>query len=176
MEQAILAGEAGCISISPFVYELKVHFDETYITLSLLGLQYPLTLVYRYHDTDPIFGLCVQAQRYYEKHQISTRVKACCVKSAHEVLDLAGVAAMTIPGDMLRELRGAEGLVNELEARSLFNHNSITDAQLELQTYINDEQKYRSDFARSAGGRGQMKTTQVREPLISRSPVGGVGN
>jgi transaldolase len=29
MEQAILAGEAGCVSISPFVHELKAIFEET---------------------------------------------------------------------------------------------------------------------------------------------------
>lgn len=29
MEQAILAGEAGCISISPFVHELKAGLDST---------------------------------------------------------------------------------------------------------------------------------------------------
>ena len=27
MEQAVLAGEAGCVSISPFVHELKVIFE-----------------------------------------------------------------------------------------------------------------------------------------------------
>lgn len=29
MEQVILAGEAGCVSISPFVHELKMGFDAT---------------------------------------------------------------------------------------------------------------------------------------------------
>ena len=29
IEQAILAAEVGCIYISPFVHELRVHFDET---------------------------------------------------------------------------------------------------------------------------------------------------
>jgi transaldolase len=29
IEQAILAAEVGCSSISPFVHELRVHFDET---------------------------------------------------------------------------------------------------------------------------------------------------
>lgn len=28
MEQAVLAGEVGCISISPFVHELKAIFDQ----------------------------------------------------------------------------------------------------------------------------------------------------
>jgi transaldolase len=29
MEQVVLAGEVGCVSISPFVHELKAVFDET---------------------------------------------------------------------------------------------------------------------------------------------------
>lgn len=29
MEQAILAAEAGCVYIAPFVHELKAFFDET---------------------------------------------------------------------------------------------------------------------------------------------------
>jgi hypothetical protein len=29
MQQAILAGEVGCVSISPFCYELKALMDET---------------------------------------------------------------------------------------------------------------------------------------------------
>lgn len=30
MEQVVLAGEVGCVSISPFVHELKALFDERY--------------------------------------------------------------------------------------------------------------------------------------------------
>lgn len=28
MEQVVLAGEAGCVFMSPFVHEAKAHFDE----------------------------------------------------------------------------------------------------------------------------------------------------
>jgi len=31
MEQAILAGEVGCLYIAPFVHELKAFFDETLV-------------------------------------------------------------------------------------------------------------------------------------------------
>lgn len=40
MEQAILAGEAGCVSISPFVHELKMGFDPTYA----LSISFPTTV------------------------------------------------------------------------------------------------------------------------------------
>lgn len=32
MDQAILAGEVGCVYIAPFVHELKAFFDPTYVT------------------------------------------------------------------------------------------------------------------------------------------------
>jgi hypothetical protein len=31
MEQVVLAGEAGCISISPFAHELRAHLDSSYV-------------------------------------------------------------------------------------------------------------------------------------------------
>lgn len=82
--------------------------------------------------------------------------------SIDEILQLAGVAAITIPGDMLRELRQTEGVEKELEARSLFTKHSTAEEQLDHQTYINDEQKYRTNFAMSDGGKGQAKTDLVK--------------
>lgn len=32
MAQAVLAGEVGCASISPFVHDLKVHLDGKYVS------------------------------------------------------------------------------------------------------------------------------------------------
>lgn len=32
IEQGILAAEAGCVSIAPFVHELRVHFDKTFVS------------------------------------------------------------------------------------------------------------------------------------------------
>jgi transaldolase len=31
MEQVVLAGEAGCISISPFAHELRAHSEDSYV-------------------------------------------------------------------------------------------------------------------------------------------------
>ena len=36
MEQAVLAGEAGCAYIAPFVHELKAFFDDTSVLPRLL--------------------------------------------------------------------------------------------------------------------------------------------
>ncbi|KAF7502160.1 hypothetical protein GJ744_006874 [Endocarpon pusillum] len=145
MEQAVLAAEVGCVSVSPFVHELKVHFDETY------------------HDTDPIFDLCVEAQQYYKQHSYSTKVKACSVISMEEVLQLAGVAAFTIPPELLRELATSHESEQKLADLSLFQTPQIKNAQREnnLQSFVDDEAKFRIAFTRRDDGKGQMKTIQA---------------
>lgn len=42
MEQVVLAGEVGCVSISPFVHEAKAHFDNKYA----VSLNIPNRLAY----------------------------------------------------------------------------------------------------------------------------------
>ncbi|KAL8848889.1 MAG: hypothetical protein Q9221_006114 [Calogaya cf. arnoldii] len=109
MEQAILAAEAGCTYISPFVNELKATFDSNH------------------HDPDPIFDMCVNAQRYYERHAYPIRVKACCVTNVDMILKLAGVHAFTAPGDQLRELASMKEPAAKLAQRSLFTEKFADD-------------------------------------------------
>ena len=40
MEQAMLAGEVGCVYIAPFVHELKAFFDETLVAFSKYSTLY----------------------------------------------------------------------------------------------------------------------------------------
>ncbi|RAH77222.1 transaldolase [Aspergillus japonicus CBS 114.51] len=144
MEQAVLAGEAGCVSISPFVHELKAGFDDTY------------------KDQDPLLDLCVQAQEYYVQHGISTRVKACSCMSVEEILQLAGVAAHTIPPEDLERLAGMNEAVDSLEKKSLFRSNASVALQQQLpRSYIENEAGYRVHFAASDGGRGQARLFQA---------------
>ncbi|PYH42256.1 transaldolase [Aspergillus saccharolyticus JOP 1030-1] len=145
IEQAILAGEAGCVSISPFVHELKAGFDPTY------------------KDHGPLLDLCVQAQEYYRQHSNATRVKACSCLSVEEILQLSGVAAHTIPPEDLDTLAAMNETVAWLESRSLF---PIAASTKELQqqvrrSYIEDEAGYRVHFAASDGGGGQRRLYQA---------------
>ena len=196
MEQAVLAAEAGCIYVSPFLNELKATMDPTCVkhpSVTILLLRfYPYKtaliesdLITSYHDPSPIFDVCVNAQRYYEQHSYSTRVKACAAVSVEQILQLAGVAAFTATADQLQELSTIEEPADKVVARSIF-HRSATDEYtngnpdgqvnrdtdgktnghqantMEKMTFVNEESKYRLAFAKSDGGKAQMKMTQVR--------------
>ncbi|KAK3172570.1 hypothetical protein OEA41_005894 [Lepraria neglecta] len=146
IEQAILAAEAECVYIAPFVHELKAFFDETY------------------HDGEPILPLCVQAQRYFEQHSYVTRVKAAGLLSVDEAVKLAGVASLTIAPNLLHTLSKSEELESQLADRSLFQEKAMLEGQaVEHTTFIDDEAKFREAFAKSAGGKGQIKTAQAIE-------------
>ncbi|KAI4116834.1 MAG: hypothetical protein LQ345_002804 [Seirophora villosa] len=177
LEQAVLAAEAGCIYISPFLNELKATFDPS-----------------------PIFDIVVQAQRYYEQHSCSTRVKACAAVNVEQILKLAGVHAFTAPADQLRELSAMDEPAAKVAQRSVFrtemaaehtngdtngdaaaitngdangvtngntngNTNGVTDGAskgtMEKLSFIDDESKFRLAFARADEGRAQLKTAQA---------------
>ncbi|MCJ1281404.1 hypothetical protein MMC26_000723 [Xylographa opegraphella] len=145
IEQAMLAAEVGCISISPFVHELRVHFDETY------------------RDTDPILALCVDAQQYFEQYSYPTRVKACSVISVDEIMQLAGVAAFTIAPSLLRALSETKELEKMVAERSLFNNKIYSAQSMQRTSFMDDEEKYREAFANRDSGKGQVKTKQAIE-------------
>lgn len=73
-----------------------------------------------YHDPRPIFDIVVQAQRYYEQHSCSTRVKACAAVNVEQILKLAGVHAFTAPADQLRELSAMDEPAAKVAQRSVF--------------------------------------------------------
>ncbi|KAL8699920.1 MAG: hypothetical protein Q9201_005730 [Fulgogasparrea decipioides] len=161
LEQAVLAAEAGCIYVSPFLNELKATMDPT-----------------------PIFGVCTDIQRYYEQHCHTTRVKACAAVSVEQILQLAGVAAFTATADQLRELSSMKEPAADVMARSVFlgsatrehangnanghvngdtngHTNGDYNMKLEKLSFVDDESKYRLAFAKSDGGKGQLKTSQA---------------
>ncbi|KAJ5827460.1 Aldolase-type TIM barrel [Penicillium robsamsonii] len=142
MEQAVLAGEAGCVSISPFVHELKVFFDE------------------KYSDKSPLLSLCVQAQQFYKKRSMNTKVKACATISLDELLQLAGVDALTIMTGDLQNLQKGTGCKRLTEIQSLFDDDHITDSS-NYHSYLDDESTYRLEYSRSGQGAGQYKLMQV---------------
>ena len=146
-------------------------------------------MINSYHDPSPIFDVCVNAQRYYEQHSYSTRVKACAAVSVDQILQLAGIAAFTAPADQLQELATREEPAAKVMKRSIF-HGSATDEYtngdangqvnintnghtngntnghqvktMEKMSFVDDESKYRLAFAKSDEGKAQMKMTQVR--------------
>ncbi|KAL5336902.1 hypothetical protein BJX70DRAFT_400242 [Aspergillus crustosus] len=142
MEQAVLAGEAGCVSISPFIHELKVMFEPSYKDNHRLDLSF-------------------HAQRWYERNSLPTKVKACANVGVEELLQLAGVDALTIVPDDLRILQSTKRSAVELAKISLFEGSSPVEEHQVYGPYIDDEAKYRVDFARADEGHAQFKLAQA---------------
>ncbi|KAL9009097.1 MAG: hypothetical protein Q9173_005843 [Seirophora scorigena] len=140
MEQVVLAGEAGCISISPFAHELRAHLGTSY------------------HDSEPVLALFLEAQQYYRRHGIPTKVKSCGFTTMDEILSTAGVDAMTLPAEQLEELSSTTDSRESLEARSVFHRAAQTPSaqQSERLSYIDDKAKFYRAF--TTNGRGKAKT------------------
>lgn len=125
---------------------------------------------YRYSDEMPLLRLCVQAQQFYKKRSINTKVKACATLSVAEILQLAGVDALTIMLEDLQNLQKGTGCICLTENQSLFGDNSIPDDN-DYPSYLHDESTYRLDFSRSDQGKAQYKLMQVRvSDKARRSP------
>ncbi|RDA94611.1 hypothetical protein CP533_2447 [Ophiocordyceps camponoti-saundersi (nom. inval.)] len=168
MEQVILAGEAGCISVSPFVHELRAHLDMESVISVPIRLSEASANDHSYHDPDPILDLVPRAQRYYEQHGIETKVKACAFMTIDEIISLAGVDAMTIPAETLEELSSMTESQEKLEAKSSFynadRHALMTNPQ--RLSYIDDKVKFDRSF--TTNGRGKAKTEDVSDRGVLR--------
>ncbi|KAL3470487.1 aldolase [Aspergillus californicus] len=143
MEQAVLAGEVGCVSISPFLHELKAGFDSTY------------------KDSNPLLDLCVQAQKWYTQQSLPTKIKACANLGLDELLQLTGVDALTIVPDDLRALQRAYRDLDDVAKLSLFQADVLAKDIGPYPAYIDDECTYRKDFDHTEDGQGQFKLAQA---------------
>ncbi|KAJ5682152.1 hypothetical protein N7462_005317 [Penicillium macrosclerotiorum] len=143
MEQAVLAGEAGCVSISPFVHELKAVLDQSY------------------QDSDSLLDLCLKAQRWYKQESLPTKVKACATIGLDEILQLAGVTALTLVPDDIKMLQAIQRPQFEVSGMSLFTESGVTPEIMQYPSYLHDELKYRIDFNLADHGRAQLKLGQI---------------
>ncbi|KAL4773896.1 aldolase [Aspergillus nidulans var. acristatus] len=143
MEQAILAGEAGCVSISPFVHSLRILVDP------------------EYKDPHPVYYLSAQAQRWYRRQSLPTKVKSCSTVGVDELLELAGIDALTIVPDDLRALQSTYRDANEVSQLSIVRNGAQSDDKIEHVSYIDDEERYRADFEKADEGRAKAKTAEA---------------
>jgi transaldolase len=80
-----------------------------------------------------------------------------------EVMQLAGVAALTLPPTLLHPLSHTNEPEDKVVDCSLFKPASkVQEQEMERKSFIDEEAKYREAFAKSDGGKGKVKTTQVR--------------
>lgn len=115
--------------------------------------------LFRYKDTYPLLGLCVKAQQWYKQEGIPTKVKVCATVGVDELLQLAGVDAITIVPEDLEALRSSSRPLNEVTALSLFR--DAPTEKLAYPSYIDDEVRYRIDFYSAEDGKAQLKLSQV---------------
>lgn len=73
-------------------------------------------------------------------------------------MQLAGVAAITIPPNELNELAKMDAPEATLAKRSLFKGKANVE---ERQSFVDNEVAFRTAFSRSGSGKGQMQTAQV---------------
>ena len=127
-----------------------------------------LTLLSRsYDDGGPNLALCLEAQQYYKHHSQNTRVKAAGLLTIGEAKQLAGVTSLTIAPELLQKLSDTQAELPEAAKESIFIRKEINGSScgregLQPRSYLNDEKAYREAFAKSYGGKGEVKTKQVR--------------
>ncbi len=122
-----------------------------------------LTVKTRYRDPDPQLDLCVQGQEYYKRQSLPTKVKACSNANLDELLQVAGVDALTIIPDDLKALKSTYRNTKEVTDMSLFKADRCGQNKPQDVSYINDEIKYRADFEHAQEGRAQAKLSEVRQ-------------
>lgn len=116
-----------------------------------------------YDDGGPNLNLCLEAQKYYKERQCVTRVKAAGLLDAGEAKQLAGVDSMTIAPELLRTLSKTHEAEIGITNSSIFERETKASGQkIEVQSFINEERKFREAFARSYDGKGKWKTQEVR--------------
>ncbi|KAK8133152.1 Transaldolase [Apiospora kogelbergensis] len=141
LEQAALASHAGCTYIAPYINELRVHFDETYV------------------DENKAFSFCGAAQRFYEKTGSRTQVLPASLTSIQEVMMLAGAHHITVSPPLLKKLSETPANPWEGDTGSVFQgaEGSFAD----YSAIVNDESAWRLAFTRSANGQSEGKIIQA---------------
>jgi hypothetical protein len=116
----------------------------------------------RYIDDGPYYDVSVRSQAYYVGHGMSTRVKACANRSVDEVIALTGISAFTIMLPDMQDLASKE--VDGGEVVDTLVHPTDISYALERTNdfvYLENEARFRCDFASAASGRNQYRVMQV---------------
>ncbi|KAH9908846.1 transaldolase [Xylariomycetidae sp. FL2044] len=142
MEQAALASHAQCTYIAPYINELRVHFDASYV------------------DEHKAFEFCGSAQRYYEKNGSRTRVLPASLTSIQEVMMLAGAHHITVAPALLVKLAETPANPWEGDTGSVFRDRP-EESFGEFDRIVQDEGAWRLAFTRSQNGKAQEKLAQA---------------
>ncbi|KAI1262764.1 transaldolase [Xylariaceae sp. FL1019] len=142
LEQAALAAHVDCTYIAPYVNELRVHFDETYV------------------DEHKAFGFCGSAQRYYRHIGSKTQVLPASLTSIQEVMKLAGAHHITVSPPLLKQLAETPADPWEGDIGSVFKGN-VEAAFPDFSAIVDDESSWRLAFTRHQSGTAEGKIIQA---------------
>ncbi|KAL7906035.1 hypothetical protein GGI35DRAFT_458610 [Trichoderma velutinum] len=145
MEQAVLASDANCTYIAPYINELKVHFETGYI------------------DHHKAFAFCREAQAYYNANNHRTRVLAASLTSVDEVLQLAGVSHITISPILLHALSRLDTSRTTKKPGQYFADEPAADilSAKKYVTILQNESAWKLAFTRSDFGTSEGKIIQA---------------
>lgn len=120
----------------------------------------------RFVDPSPNHYVCVQAQKYFEKHNYTrTATLPASLVSIGECMSLSGVKHVTISPPLLRELNSTL-VADSSVSKSLFEDEvyigkiaeTISEQPLNL---IDDEERFRMNFTRRDGGKQEIKQVKA---------------
>jgi len=109
-------------------------------------------------DNNKAQKLCLETQRYYEKHNLKTQVLPASLTSTDEIMALAGVNHITIAPALLQQLATT---LAPSDTASLFDQLPATFEPHPLLVFGKDESAFRIAFTRSGKGEGKRKLSQV---------------
>ncbi|AEO68193.1 uncharacterized protein THITE_2051797 [Thermothielavioides terrestris NRRL 8126] len=150
LEQTALAADAGCRYIAPYVNELRVHFDPSYV------------------DTAPSVAFCGAAQQYLDSRVDNrTQVLAASLTSIEQVMQLAGIRHITISPPLLATLAaspaadwpGAASIGDVI--KNVAAAAAAPERQAQLEALVNDESGWRMAFTRAGAGAAETKLVQA---------------
>ncbi|KAI0144439.1 transaldolase [Xylariaceae sp. FL1272] len=142
LEQAALAAHVNCTYIAPYVNELRVHFDETYI------------------DEHKAFDFCGSAQRYYKHIGSTTKVLPASLTSVQEVMKLAGASHITVSPPLLKQLAETPANSWEGDVGSVFKGN-FEGLFPDFSGIVDDQSSWRLAFTRHQSGTAEGKIIQA---------------
>ncbi|KAI5917910.1 transaldolase [Camillea tinctor] len=142
MEQAVLAAHVGCTYIAPYINELRVHFDSSYV------------------DENKAFNFCGSAQRYYEQIKSKTQVLPASLTSIQEVMKLAGAHHITVSPPLLTKLAETPANPWEGDTGSVFS-DGAEEKFGSYESILEEESKWRLAFTLSLGGKAEGKIIQA---------------
>lgn len=127
LEQAIIAAEANCAVISPYVDDLETNLDpSTYV-------RGPLEANYGYNET-------VKIHKYYKAHNVKTIICVAATIGIDVIMGLSGIDEITVPVVALHKMLNFP-VPSDVTVPNLKSSYSTEEAE-KVETYIDDREKY----------------------------------